>query len=184
MNVMGLDLSLSAAGFVAVPSDWGGDWTRIARHHVGHSLPRDATELRRVGRLHQITSEGIMFAKRHGCSAAVFEHYAFGTKFERERLGEVGGAMKLGLVAQAGIVDFESKSAGTARKLLMGKCPTKDAKAHVREFLLGHGMPRVWTDDEMDAFVVANWWLWKNDGWALALPPAFAETKRKGRKAA
>lgn len=179
MNVMGLDLSLSAAGFVAVPSDWHGDWSRIARHHVGHSLPRDATELRRVGRLHQITSEGIMFAKRHGCSAAVFEHYAFGTKFERERLGEVGGAMKLGLVAQAGIVDFESKPASTARKLLMGACPAKDAKAHVREHLLGLGMPRVWTDDEMDAFVMANWWLSEHGGFALATPAPVKERRRK-----
>lgn len=181
MSCLGLDLSLSAAGLVAVPWDWGGDWSRVARHHVGHSLPRDATELRRVGRLHQITSETIMFAKRHACSVACFEHYAFGARFERERLGELGGAVKLGLVSQAGMALFESVPSSTARKLLLGRVPKSDPKAHVREHLLRAGMPRVWTDDEMDAFVAANWYLAGAGAYALVAPQT--ETKKRNRAA-
>lgn len=155
--VLGCDLSLSAAGFVAVPPDWSGEWERIARHHVGHSLPRDVVEMRRVGRLHQITAEAVAFSERHGCRVACFEHYAFGAQFERERLGEIGGAVKLALVSRAGILDVETVASNTARKLLLGKVPKKDPKAHVREALLALGMPRVWTDDEVDALVAANW---------------------------
>lgn len=179
-NVLGCDMSLKAAGFVAVPPDWNGDWTRIARHHVGHRLPKRTPEMRMVGRLHQITAEGIAFAQRHRCRVAVFEHYAFGAKFSRERLGEITGAMKLALVAQAGVLEVERVASKSARKVILGKLPEDDSKAHVREFLLERGMPRVWTDDEMDAFVAANCWIYKAGGYAIAtLPP-----KKQRRRAA
>ncbi len=175
-TVLGCDLSLSAAGFVAVPPDWSGDWSRIARHHVGHSLPRDVAEMRRVGRLHQITSEAVAFSERHGCRVACFEHYAFGQQFERERLGEIGGAVKLALVSRAGVLDVETVASNTARKLVLGKLPRKDVKAHVREAMLQLGMPHAWTDDEMDALVAANWLIHERGGWSLSF-------EQKGRAA-
>lgn len=181
-TALGCDLSLRAAAFVAVPTDWNGDFSRVARHHVGHSLPKDVPEMRRIGRLHQIAAETVAFAERHGARSAVIEHYAFGAKFERERLGEIGGAVKLALVAQAGIDAVETVASGTARKLLLGKVPKEDPKAHVREFLRAHGMPPVWSDDEMDAFVVLNWWMHRAGRFAFSTEAV--ETKRSRRKAA
>jgi hypothetical protein len=68
---------------------------------------------------------------------------------------------------RAGVVEVETVAANTARKLVLGKVPKKDVKAHVRETLLSMGMPRVWTDDEMDAFVAANWLRHVRGAWAL-----------------
>jgi hypothetical protein len=181
--VLGLDLSLSAAGMVALPSTWDGDWSRVARHWVGESVPKDAPESRRIGRLHRISSEILAFASRHGCTTAAVEGYAFGAKFERERLGEITGAVKLALATRGGLVIEDVVQPMTARKLMLGKNPPRDPKAVVRAFLLDRGMPREWTEDEVDAFVVANWKLALAGGPAFRMP-APVEAKRTRRRAA
>lgn len=183
MIALGLDLSLSAAGAVAIPFDWGGDFSRVARHHVGHSLPKTADETRRIGRLHQSSSEILSFAERHRCSTAIIEEYAFAARFSHAHaLGELGGAVKLALLTRAGII-VETVHAAKARKLLLGKVPRSDVKSHVREKLIEFGMPRVWTDDEMDALVVGQWLVARGGGFAYTTPEPIEE-KRTRRRAA
>jgi Holliday junction resolvasome RuvABC endonuclease subunit len=172
--VLGLDLSLTAAGMVAVPKDWGGNWERVARHHVGHALPKDATETRRIGRLHQISSEVLAFAARHKCTSAIIEQYAFAARQSHAHaLGEIGGSVKLALVTRAGLL-VDAVHSASARKLVLGKVPKKDVKAHTRVALTRMGMPTNWTDDEADAFVVANWALSALGGHALVVPQGAA----------
>lgn len=181
--ILGCDLSLVAAAFVAVPPNWAGDWSRIARHHVGHSLPRDAPEMLRIGRLHRIAAEAVAFSQRHGCQQAILEDYAFGARqSQAHALGEVGGVVRLALMTQGGVLDVRAVHSASARKLILGKLPRRDVKAYTRLALHHMGMPQEWTDDEADAFVVANWLLSGSGGFALAVPQE--ETKRAGRTAA
>ncbi len=155
--VLGLDLSLSSAGMVAVPASWDGDWDRVARLSVGEVVPNGAPESRRIGRLHRISSEILAFAERNRCTVAAIEGYAFGAKFSREVLGELTGAVKLALATRGGLVIEDVVPAPSARKVMLGKNPARDPKPVVRAFLEDRGLPVGWTDDEVDAFVIANW---------------------------
>lgn len=170
--IVGLDLSLSAAGMVAVPENWGGDWSKLHRQHVGHRLPSDVSEARRIGRLHQITIEIVKFVQRHRASTVILEEYAFASATSHAHaLGEIGGATKLALATQAGCI-VDTVHSATARKLLLGKLPRKDVKVHVRVALDQMGMPKTWTDDEADAFVVANWKALQLGAYALVVEQA------------
>lgn len=168
--VLGLDLSLRGAGLVAVPFDWAGDWSRIARATVGHSLTKDATEADRIGRLVRISAEVVTFAEAHRCTRAVVEQYAYSSRHAQSHsLGELGGVVKVLLTERCGIpVDVVAPA--SARKLLLGRLPRKDVKIHTRAALTRMGMPVTWTDDEADGFVVANWKLSEVGGYALAVP--------------
>jgi len=154
--VLALDISLAACAMVAIPEDWAGDWSRIGRMTIGDSLPKGASEEFRIGRLHRITVDVVAFAHRHRCSVAVAEGYAFGAKFERERLGEIAGAVKLQLALQAGLVVERLIAPMTARKLMLGENPKENPKRVVRDHLRARGMPLVWTEGEVDAFCVGN----------------------------
>lgn len=166
---LGLDLSLRGAGLVAVPPDWCGDWSRIARATVGHSLTRDATEADRIGRLVRLSAEVVAFAEAHRCKRAVVEQYAFTSRNAHSHaLGELGGVVKVLLTARVGIpVDVVPPA--SARKLILGKLPRKDVKVATRAALTRMGMPTEWTNDEADAFVVANYVLAGNGGYALVV---------------
>jgi Holliday junction resolvasome RuvABC endonuclease subunit len=169
-TVLGLDLSLRGAGLVAVPVDWGGNWTRIDRATVGHPLHRDASDADRIGRLVRLSGEIVAFAERYGCMTAAVEQYSFTSRHAHAHsLGELGGVVKVLLTSRVGI-PVESVPAASARKLLLGRVPRKDVKAHTRAALTRMGLPAAWGDDEADAFVVANWVLAGLGGSALAVP--------------
>lgn len=153
--ILALDLSLSNAGMVAVPVSWNGDWGRVAKAHVGESVPNGSPEARHIGRLHRIAYDVLAFAERHHCSIAVCEGYAFGAKWARERLGEVGGVVKF-ILATRGIIVEEPFAPKAARKLMLGGEPSGDPKKAARAFLESRGLPLGWTEDEVDAMVIAN----------------------------
>lgn len=172
-----LDLSLRGAGMVALPLDWQGDWTRIERATVGHQLPRDAREADRIGRLVRISGEVVAFVERHHCTVGAIEQYAFAALHSHAHaLGELGGVVKVLLSTRVGIA-VEPVQAASARKLILGKLPRADVKIHTRIALSRMGMPRDWTDDEADAFVIGNWVASALGGFALIAPPV--ETKRR-----
>jgi len=179
--VLALDISLSACAMVAVPAAWNADWSRVARLTTGDPVEKGASEQLRIGRLHRITTDVLAFAQRHGCTVALAEGYAFGAKFERERIGEVSGAIKLALATRAGLVVERLVPTKTARKLMLGKNPPKgtNPKRVVRRFLLDRGMPAVWREGEVDAFVVANVKLVEIKAAAFATPEPVKERRRK-----
>lgn len=165
--VLGLDLSLRGAGMVAVPAFWGGDWNRVARHTFGEALARDAADALRVGRLTRIAAMIVEFARRHGTTDAIVEGYSFASQSSQAHsLGELGGVVRHQLVEKLGIVPA-SVPVHSARKLLLGKLPRKDAKIATRAYLTKCGMPASWSMDEGDAFVVANYLLSELGAYAL-----------------
>jgi hypothetical protein len=138
----------------------------------------------RIGRLHRIAAGAVAFSERNGCETAILENYAFAARHSHAHaLGEVGGVVRYALVTQAGVLDVTTVHSATARKLILGKLPRKDVKAHTRLALHGMGMPIEWTHDEADAFVVANYLLARTGGYALIVPEPMEE-KRTRRKAA
>lgn len=181
--ILGIDLSLTGAGMVALPLLWQGDWGRVAHHTAGEKLSKDAPEALRIGRLKRICDEIIAFATANRCTAAIVEQYAFTSMHSHAHsLGELGGVVKHQLAERVGLlVDVVSPS--SARKLILGKVPRKDVKIAVVHALTKMGMPLEWTEDEADAFVCANHAASSLGGFAFVVPPP-VEEKKKGRRAA
>jgi Holliday junction resolvasome RuvABC endonuclease subunit len=166
-TVAGIDLSLRGCGLVAVPADWNGFWARIAHATVGHPLKSTATEADKIGRLVRLSAEIVDFVQKHRCTLAVLEQYAFTSMHSRAHsLGELGGVVKV-LLSECVRIPVDVVPPASARKLLCGKLPRKDVKIHVRGALTRMDMPVEWTDDEADAFVVANWAQSALGGYAL-----------------
>ncbi len=153
MVLMGLDLSATAAAACSVPLDWDGQWRRVRTHVVGLPLPRVASDLDRAMRCETIARALVAFA--HDCEVREcwIESYAFSKRTNAHTLAEVGGVVRLELVR--GGIALRTANMSTARKLLLGKVPRKEAKQACHRTLWTAGSPP-WTLDESDAFVAAN----------------------------
>lgn len=172
MVVLGLDLSLTSTGMVAVPAKWGQVWSRIAVATAGYGLRKDATDRERAERLDVIETEVLAFAAEQRATVAVIEAYAFTAQTSHAHsLGELGGVVRLALM-RAGL-ELVVISPASARKLL-GKQPRSQAKVWAAGKVFGAGAPKSWTLDQVDAFVVANAFLSENGGDALIIPEAAA----------
>ena len=187
--VLGLDLSARGAGAVAVPSDWGGDWSKIARLMSGEDLPAGAASALRIGRLHRIAADVVTFAGMHGCTTAVVEQYALrmdpnnpGATAQAHTLAEVGGVVKHQLVEKLGLIT-ESVAPASARKVLLGRVPQKGSKAFTLRALKMMGIPEDWTPDQKDAFVCANWAMSAIGGFALVTAEPVDGKRKRGRAA-
>jgi len=169
--IAALDLSLRGAGLVAMPLDWAGDWSRVAHATICHKLPREPREADRIGRLVRVSGDVVEFVERHQCTIAAIEQYAFHALHSHAHsLGELGGVVKVLLTTRVGIT-VEPVQAASARKLILGKLPRSDVKIHTRIALSRMGMPKEWTDDEADAFVIGNWVASSLGGFAFAVTP-------------
>lgn len=162
MTLLGLDLSTRAAAGVLVPQDWDGQWSRVRSIITGEPLRRDARDVERARRTETVAAQLVAFAKLHGVTSAWIESYAYGQRTAAHTLGELGGVVRLELV-RAGI-EIRTANMSTARKLLLGKVPTRTskdepgrptAKEAVQAALRAAGAP-AWTPDEADAYVCAN----------------------------
>lgn len=92
---IGIDQSYSGCAVVSYcPS------TNIASEHVYDFSPAQAgAGPQRLGYVHNILREHFMYLRQQGTVRQVcFEGYAYGSKFRREELGELGGVMRLALV--------------------------------------------------------------------------------------
>lgn len=166
--VAAFDLSLASTGMVAVPLDWSLDWSCVAVAKAGRRCARDAPEDELVDRLYEIGNKVGAFLRDTKATVAVIEQYAFTTQTTHAHaIGELGGVIKV-LLRSVG-VELVVVSPATCRKLL-GKQPRKDAKDWAQIRVWASGAPKTWIGDQVDAFVLANWWLAGNGGAAIALP--------------
>lgn len=163
--ILGIDLSTKATAAVAVPLDWDGRWSRVRSMVAGEPLTREATDAERAIRTASIAARVVAFARETGAGHAWIESYAFDQRTAAHTLGELGGVVRLELV-RAG-VQIHTAQMATARKLLLGKLPRSGVKDAVQATLRAAGAP-VWTPDECDAFVAANFGLAEMGGFCFA----------------
>jgi|GEM_PF-1812390 len=152
--VLGVDASLVAMGLVAVPVDWGGDWTRVASRTFGWSLPSGASDRARIERLERLAAAAVAFAAEHDCTIAAIESFPFGKVQAAHALGEASGVIKVGLHV-AGL-NVRTAPISTARRQLLGHLPRTGAKIAVRDRLVTLGAP-FRTLDECDAMCAGLW---------------------------
>jgi Holliday junction resolvasome RuvABC endonuclease subunit len=150
--VVGLDLSLRAAGAVRFEAPWSLDFKDIEHMVTGHALPRTATEYDRMCRLSSTKKALLEFCE--GASVVVVEQYAFSRGMSQAHaLGEMGGVVKHALHERG--IEVVPVVASHVRACL-GKFPRKDTKVFVEAAVRKMGAPDDWTADEVDAFVCAN----------------------------
>lgn len=174
--VMGIDASLTGTGLVAVPSNWGLDWSKIVRLTLGLEVTKGAPESERIRRLDYICTRTVEFAEEHSVTDVFMEGYALNKNAQAHFLGELGGNIKRDVIIGLGL-PLTVVPPATARTLL-GKFSTPrrkkgepkvsrakgepkplKIKEQVQVELRRAGLPITWTPDETDAWVVANWGL-------------------------
>jgi len=155
--IVGLDLSLTGLGMAAVPPDWDLDWKHVQTHRVSCPLPRNATLRQQTDRLRSLALDCRVFAVRVGATHVWGEDLPTARAFNLVSLGELRGAVRLELLRECGL-DLHFAPQSSVRKFLLGRLPRKDRKAHVVEALKAAGA-NFGSDDECDAFAVANWGL-------------------------
>lgn len=180
--VMGLDLSLRASAALVIPAGWElGRWNKLVSHVVGSNLLQDADQGQKLSRLESISDEIVKFARDNHVTHVFVEQYAFSQMLTRAHaIGELGGVVKLDLRRKLGLVVMPVV-ASQARKFLCGTVPRKDSKDFVIAKLVDMGA-NFQTDDEGDAFVVANWGLSELGLVALSVGAQDGATKPTGEK--
>ncbi len=182
--VVGLDLSLRAAGACAIPVGWDGmSLGRIRMAVFGGEL-KDPTEHQRLERMHGIAKGIAEFCRAltpHGLAPVhVFvEQYAFSRgQAHSHLLGECGGIVKYRLWRKLNLVAMPVINT-SARKTLLGIIPKKDPvtkKAIKAKEIVWKNVRRLggsaceWTNDEVDAFVVANHGIMLLGGTPMSFP--------------
>jgi hypothetical protein len=159
--VCGIDLSQTGLGLVAVPGDWGGDWSLLPSARIGRDLPKHAGFWEHITRLDYVCSEAVKWLQEQSCSHIWIEGYPIGGRvFNLHMEAEIGGALKVA-IRRTLRVSADTAPMSTARKLILGKLPRAGVKKILHQVIDSLGCPRSWSGDEKDAFVAANW------GWSL-----------------
>lgn len=158
-TIVGLDLSLNAAAVCALPVNWQYQMAEIRTHVVGYGVAKTDDEDARVERLDRIAASIVAFCKANKATHVAVEEYAFSQGQSRAHaLGELGGVVKLEIRRAFGKAPLPIV-ASSARKLLLQKARMKGVKDKT---YVVHNVRRLgsiamrWTDDEIDAFVIAN----------------------------
>lgn len=155
--VLGIDLSLTGLGMVAVPVDWALDWQRVQRITIGMNLPKGASLRESTLRRASLANDVARWASRRNVTHAFVEGYPMGGRlFNLDKLAELGGVVRDRLAE----LDLFPRPVAemTGRKLLLGRVPTRDRKAAVVSALQQCGAD--FDDaDQADAFVAANYGL-------------------------
>lgn len=156
--IIGLDLSLRAAALCAIPIGWdGSSLGRIITRVFGGDVP-DASPRAHMRRMHGIAEGITTFCRDHHVHRVFVEEYAFSTGREAQssRVRESGGVVKYRLWRKLGLI-AEPVVASSARKTLLTKCPQKGAKDFATKNIRRlEGSARDWSEDERDAFCIAN----------------------------
>lgn len=174
--IVGLDVSARATALCFIDEKkWDAKTLAepyVFTHVFGSSVPSDGTERERVERL-SIISDAVVrtLRQRDGDLTGIFiEDYAFSSTSAHVRtVAEVTGVIKRDVFREIGMV-VQPIVAAHARKILLQKLPRmKGLKGWIVKNVrrLG-GQAIVWTEDEIDAFVIANAGLMKMGGVACS----------------
>ena len=156
--ILGIDLSLTGLGLVAVPGDWGLDFARVKRVTLGIALKKDASATEQITRRSRLSLDVVTWAEHVGATHAWIEGYpASGGVYNLDKLAEIGGVVRDHLANYFRLY-AETAPQSTARKFFLGKLPQRERKAIVVENVQALASPE-WTADECDAFVAANFGL-------------------------
>jgi len=157
MIVIGIDPSVRATAIVAVPLDWGGDWSKVQTKVIQGA--KASVLYDRVMRNARIAAELKVFLgtlDATGGRSILIEDYAYSMVNKSHHLGELGGALR-DVACHAG-TDAREVPVTKARKVLLGKLPKNNQKRAVQEALWAAGA-RFKTIDEYDAMCIANYGL-------------------------
>lgn len=170
-GVMGLDLSTTGAAAIAGPLGWAGDWWKLETVVEGRKLEDAKSEDERAERNTEIVDAVIALAVRKRVRVAYFEGYAFGQSNRAHHLGEIGGVVRhrLQLIGVRLVVAHM----GSARKLLLGRVPTKPKGAAKQAVYTAFKTAGMWfTDgnelDQADAMTVLNFGFSELGGYCFA----------------
>lgn len=154
-GVLGLDLSLTRTAAVVIPATWQPcEWGDIRSRTFGGPLEKGPSAQELADRVCGIARGVVEYAREFGVRHVYAEGYTFGAfGASHYQLAELGGAV-LFAFAQKGML-VRRINVSTARKYLLGMVPKKNPKPVVRSTLERAGLHFA-TDDEYDAFVVAN----------------------------
>ena len=167
---VGLDLSLTGPAAAFIPGGWEiGDWRDLEVAAWQPPVPEDPNDLNALyWRLAWIRDRVCEFVDRKAVPVVAIESYAFAARSSSvTKLAELGGVVRVALW-ERGIV-ARSITASSARKLLLGKLPRKDAKTATHAALYGAGCPKAWSGDVLDAIAIANLMLSDQGAPALTL---------------
>lgn len=182
IHIIGLDLSLARPGAVAIPVNWRpGDWKRVKTSFLKTKDPKSTADQEgQLRRYKQITDWACSFVSGFlatGCTAQVFiEDYGFSKNNKgSSRIMESGGIVRWHLWSIYNLTT-RNVTASEARKLLLGFNPQKrqktdpEAKTVVQDWVFNKaGAPKTWDENEVDAFVVANFGMGEAGGKVLSL---------------
>lgn len=157
--VIGLDLSLTSPGVCRIPLDWGCDFRRcnVSQSAQKGKAPRDDMErAQRLDGLCCIIEQEIALCPGRIRGVAIESLPTHGAH-NLVTLGELHGVVRCMLMRRR--IWTRTAPQATARKLLLGALPRKDAKEVVRQTVRSFEGCASWGGDEVDAFVAANWLL-------------------------
>lgn len=158
--VLGVDASLTGTGLCVIPADWEpGSSTMLPRWSCGYKIVK-ATPEERVERIDRIVRQVAAFAEAQRVTHAFIEDYAFSQPGSAQRIGEVGGCIRLELF-RMGLVAMPV-SVTAWRKLLIGVggtprgMPRGWIKDETFRIMRAAGFDEGWSGDELDALGVCN----------------------------
>lgn len=177
--VVGFDLSVASPGAVALPLHWRpGDWRTPKAWLLKTARPASADDLegqlRRyaavatwaLGIVGGLTAEG-KAAKAPTVRLFVEDYgYSKNRSSSVSKTMENGGIVKYVLHQECGLI--LQPVASTKARALLGGVPRKDPKPFIQDKLYNRcKAPRTWDENQVDAFVIANWGLSELGGIAL-----------------
>lgn len=152
IRAAGIDLSLTGTGAVVVPGTWDRDWRRVLRLSFGRARVSGAREV--THRLRDVSRDVCRWLSDAGATHVFVEDLPTRAAFNIVPLAELRGVFRCELLERLGL-DPTFVNQSSARKLLLGKLPQKDRKAHVVEALKAAGAS--FDDaDQFDAFATVN----------------------------
>src|SRR6185437_9439626 len=164
--VAGIDPSVSSTSLMGLPTNWGGDWSKLRREGgIGYRIPDGSLVQTRIQRCEDNTDDVLAVLAEWGCWSVVIEGYAHASKFFAHQTGEYGGILRTRLI-KAGIRVRECPPS-TGRALLLGDAPAKGQgaiKVRVQKTWRAAGFPH-WKDhDDADAMTTLNYGLSEEGG--------------------
>ena len=158
MIVVGIDASYTGLGLVAIPGDWGLDWSRVKRKTLTTG-PGDGPLVSRASALARDVCIWIEWARGPEQIFVCFEAgLSRDVQGDQVRpLNRLIGAVELDVYRTFGVVPrlFEQTP---IRKLLLGFEPRREKKAAVHD-VLEQLTPTRWDPNEYCAFAAANYGL-------------------------